>query len=111
MSVTENAAPLPPYYAVIFTSRRTLQDDAGYAEMADAMEQLARTQPGFLGIESARDAARVGITVSYWMDETAIRVWRENVEHRLAQKYGRMNWYEWYEIRICRVERAYGFRK
>lgn len=54
--------PEPPYYAVIFTSERTDVDE-GYAAMAERMLALARTQPGFLGVESARDG--VGITVSY----------------------------------------------
>jgi hypothetical protein len=57
--------PAPPYYAVIFTSKRTDVDAAGYAAMADAMAEMAAQQPGYLGHESARDDG-VGITVSYW---------------------------------------------
>ncbi|WDL96447.1 antibiotic biosynthesis monooxygenase family protein [Alicyclobacillus sp. ALC3] len=102
--------PEPPYYAVIFTSRRTL-DDKGYAEMADEMVTLAKLQPGFLGIESARDADGVGITVSYWDSEESIRAWKENERHRVAQELGHKKWYERFETRICRVEREYGFKK
>ena len=61
------STPEPPYYAVMFTTTRDEADD-GYADMANAMEALAREQPGYLGIESARDAA-LGITISYWQDE------------------------------------------
>ncbi len=54
--------PKPPYYAVIFTSHRT-EDNNGYKEMATKMIELASKQPGFLGVESARED--IGITVSY----------------------------------------------
>lgn len=47
---------------MIFTSTRT-EGDNGYGEMANRMVELAEQQPGFIGVESARDD--VGITVSY----------------------------------------------
>lgn len=99
--------PDPPYWAVIFTSRRT-EGDHGYAAMAERMEQLAAQQPGYLGIESARGADGIGITVSYWVSEAAVRAWKANVEHRVAQEKGRQEWYAEYTIRVARVERAYG---
>jgi len=103
--------PEPPYYAVVFTSDRASTKDDGYAAMATRMEDLAREQPGFLGIESARAADGVGITVSYWADLESIRAWKEQVDHRDAQELGRARWYSWYRIRIARVERAYGFER
>jgi heme-degrading monooxygenase HmoA len=102
------ATPQPPYYAVIFTSVRTPADAAGYAVTADRMVELARQQPGFLGVESARGGDGLGITVSYWTSEDAIRAWREQAEHQLAQAAGREKWYAAYELRVARVERAYG---
>ncbi len=101
--------PPPPYYAVIFTSRRTPEDPDGYARTAQRMEELARAQPGFLGLESVRDADGVGITVSYWDSPEAIRAWHKHAEHQLAQALGRSKWYERFALRVCRVERAYGF--
>jgi heme-degrading monooxygenase HmoA len=100
--------PEPPYYAVIFTSLRTSDDPAGYAATAERMMELAREQPGFLGIESARGEDGLGITVSYWTSEAAIRAWHEQAEHRLAQEQGRSKWYAAFELRVARVERAYG---
>ncbi|MDB5030621.1 antibiotic biosynthesis monooxygenase [Mucilaginibacter sp.] len=98
--------PQTPYYAVIFTSIRTEGDD-GYAAMADAMDKLAAQQEGYLGIESARN--EIGITVSYWQSLEAIRNWKANTDHLMAQKYGREKWYASYKVRICKVERDYGF--
>ncbi|MFD2570066.1 antibiotic biosynthesis monooxygenase family protein [Spirosoma soli] len=97
--------PEPPYYAVIFTSLRTDIDD-GYGDTAIRMVELAHQQPGFLGVESARD--ELGITVSYWESLDAIRSWKQHAEHRLAQERGRKLWYETYKTRICKVERDYG---
>lgn len=75
--------PAPPYYAVIFTSKRT-ELDQGYNEMSDRIEALVKDQPGFLGMESARN--ELGITVCYWKDMASIKSWSENVEHREAKK-------------------------
>lgn len=97
--------PKPPYYAVIFTSRRT-EGDHGYGKMATRMVELASAQPGFLGMESARE--EIGITVSYWADLDSIRAWKENAEHREAQRMGREQWYESFRVRITKVEREYG---
>lgn len=97
--------PQPPYYAVIFTSLRT-DNELGYANTTARMEELARGQEGFLGIESAR--AQIGITVSYWKDLDSIKKWKENSEHLAAQKAGKNIWYKNYKVRICKVERDYG---
>jgi len=98
--------PAPPYYAVIFTSIRT-DIDEGYGLTADAMVALAEKQPGFLGVESARND--VGITVSYWVDLDSIKQWKSNSEHLLAQKLGREKWYKTFKTRIAKIERDYEF--
>ena len=101
------STPEPPYYAVIFTSMRTDADEAAYGLTAARMLELAAQQPGFLGVESAREA--VGITVSYWADLESIRAWKRHAEHLEAQRNGRSRFYQHYKTRIARVERDYGF--
>ncbi len=100
--------PQPPYYAVIFTSIRT-DGDNGYAEAGRRMTELAIGQPGFLGLESARE--EIGITVSYWRDLKSIQNWKENAEHLLAQKLGRERWYSQFKLRVALVERDNSFEK
>lgn len=95
-----------PYYAVIFTSTQT-ETTTGYAEMANRMETLAKQQKGYIGIDSAKN--EVGITVSYWDSLEAIKNWKANSQHLLAQHKGREQWYNWYNVRICKVEREYQF--
>jgi heme-degrading monooxygenase HmoA len=101
--------PKPPYYAVIFTSLRT-EGDRGYGHMAERMVELAAQQPGFLGVESARTADGLGITVSYWSSEEAIAAWKAEAEHKIAQQTGQRVWYADYQLRVAKVEREYGKR-
>ena len=95
-----------PYYAVIFTSKQQ-KDDSGYAKMAEQMETFAKQQPGYIGIESAKEG--IGITVSYWDTLDAIKNWKENSVHLFAQEKGKTDWYSRYKVRICKVEREYEF--
>jgi heme-degrading monooxygenase HmoA len=99
--------PEPPYYAVIFTSRRKEWDPDGYAEAAQRMLELAAKQPGFLGVDSARGANGMGITVSYWRDEASIAAWKRQTDHAAIRIRGRKLWYSHFEVRVAKVERAY----
>ena len=98
--------PDPPYYAVVFSSLRKPGDN-GYGATADRMVELAAQQPGFLGVETVRGEDGFGITVSYWDSEESIRNWKRHAEHAAARDRGRNEWYEHFELRIARVERAY----
>ena len=97
--------PSPPYYAVIFTSVRT-DSDNGYGDAAKRMLELATKQDGFLGFETARQ--EIGISVSYWTSIEAIKAWKENAEHRETQQKAKA-WYSSFRVRVCLVEREYGF--
>lgn len=99
------STPKPPYYAVIFTSVRH-DGDNGYSDAAKQMLELGAQQPGFLGFETARQ--EIGISVSYWSTLEAIKAWKENVTHRQVQNRA-SEWYKAFRVRVCRVEREYGF--
>lgn len=96
--------PIPPYYAVIFTSQRT-EEDKGYREMADVMVSLAEKQVGFLGAESVRETDGLGITVSYWDSLESIQTFRDIAVHKEAQEKGRNLWYSSFGLRVCKVEK------
>lgn len=97
--------PEPPYTAVVFTSLRT-EGDHGYEAMMLRMLELVARQPGYLGVESAREG--LGITVSYWVDDEAAAAWKQVAEHLVAQRRGREAWYRDYRVRVATVTRAYG---
>ena len=98
--------PEPPYFAVIFTSRRTAGDN-GYEAMAEKMFALALARPGCLGAETARGESGLGITVAYFVDEASIHAWKQDSHHLVAQRLGKERWYTHYELRVAKVERAY----
>ncbi|MFF5966759.1 antibiotic biosynthesis monooxygenase family protein [Streptomyces collinus] len=108
--VAPASLPAPPYYAVVFTAVRTAGGN-GYAETNDRMMELAADQPGFLGVDSARGANGLGVTVSYWRDEESIAAWRNHAEHTLARARGREQWYASFALHVAKVERAYGFTR
>ena len=89
-------------YAVVFASTLSA-DSAGYEAAAARMEELARAQPGFVSIDSVRDADGRGITVCCWESLEAVEAWRTHAEHLAAQRQGRERWYESYELTVCQV--------
>lgn len=98
--------PKAPYYAVVFTivASKTNEEDSG---MSGQMTKLAHEQEGFLGMEAA--GGELGIMVSYWDSLEAIQKWRQNSEHQMAQKAGKSGVFAAFKVRICKVERDYGF--
>lgn len=97
--------------AVIFIAQRTLDDDAGYASAAAEMVALAEQQPGYIGMDSARGADGLGITVSYWASDTDAKAWRDNGEHALIRDAGRDRWYSHYDLHVAEVTRSYDWVK
>ena len=97
-----------PYYAIVFTTILT-DNIAKYHETGEKMQALEKLQKGYLGIESARND--IGITVSYWETLDDIIAWKNNIEHTNARNLGREKWYQQYQLRICKVEREYGFER
>ncbi|MBB4152713.1 heme-degrading monooxygenase HmoA [Sphingomonas jinjuensis] len=93
--------------AVIFTSRLTGTDPAGYAEAASRMETLAAQQPGYRGIQSARGTDGLGITVSYWASEADAVAWRDQPDHAATREAGRARWYAEYQVVVAHVARDY----
>ncbi|MBD77742.1 MAG: antibiotic biosynthesis monooxygenase [Crocinitomicaceae bacterium] len=93
-----------PYYAVIFTSKLS-DNTVGYAEMAEQLEKLLESQPGFMGMDSAR--GEVGITVCYWDSLESIKNWKNHELHQKAQQRGKKDWYSNYTVRVCKVEKEY----
>ncbi|KAK9366808.1 hypothetical protein V1509DRAFT_628581 [Lipomyces kononenkoae] len=106
------ASPLfvPPYYSVIFTSLLP-EHTKEYGETSDKIYELAQTQRGFLAMDSVRDAAGHGVTISYWRTEDDVIKFRKIAEHRHAQQSGRNTFYERYEVRVAKVEKEYAWRR
>ncbi len=109
MTVIPGILPPAGAVAVIFVALRRDADEAGYAQAAARMETLAATQPGYLGIDSARGGDGLGITVSYWADEASALGWKAEAEHAAVREMGRERWYAHYRLIVATVDRAYGW--
>ena len=103
--------PAPPYTAVIFTNQRRQDDGRDYSAAAERMDALARTQPGFLGVESVRDTEGFGVTISYWQSDAAAHDWKQNAEHQAVQGRGRSDFYAAYVLRVATVHREATFKQ
>ena len=99
----------PPYVAVIFTSE-LVSDDPEYGKTAARMAELAAEQPGYLGLETARENG-VGITISYWQDVESVQAWRAHPEHVEVRARGRASWYQRYQLRVTVVQREANFER
>ncbi len=104
--------PPPGSIAVIFVSRRTADDDEGYAAAAAEMEEAVRASPGFIGMDhAARTGDGTGVTICYWEDEAGVAVWRAHERHTEVRGHGRSRWYDWYKVIVTRVDRAYSWTR
>jgi heme-degrading monooxygenase HmoA len=99
-----------PYYAVIFTSRKSAQID-GYDKAAERMQILCAAQPGFIRMVHATTDDGDSVTTCYWEDLASISAWKSNSEHQAVQDQGIARWYDEYHIEIARIERSYHWQR
>jgi heme-degrading monooxygenase HmoA len=99
--------------SVITVFRSRLRADAaanGYAELAARMESRARAMAGFIDFKTftATDGERVSIiTFDTWDHH---RAWRDDPEHRAAQRRGPQDFYSEYSIFVCEERHHHDFR-
>jgi len=93
----------------VFRSRLRPGVDEDYGPLANRMEALARTMPGFVDFKGfvAPDGERVSIVT--FADMAAQRAWRDHPDHRAAQQRGRRDLYEWYSVQVCTLVSEHRF--
>ncbi|MGO4570624.1 antibiotic biosynthesis monooxygenase family protein [Microvirga sp. 2TAF3] len=96
--------------AVIFEvePREGHRDD--YLAIAASLRPLLDEIDGFISIERFVSLTQPGkiLSLSFWRDEAAVKAWRLQTEHRLAQARGRAEIFEQYRLRVAEVSRDYG---
>lgn len=93
-------------YAVIFVAHKSSITEE-YKVMSALLNAEIEKAEGYMGQRHVGE--HTTITISYWKDEESIRKWKMHREHLEAQRKGKEDWYDWYEVQICKVERAYAF--
>ena len=97
---------------VVVLFRSKLVDvPAGYAEMAQEMDDLAKTMPGFVDVKAYKADDGERLTIVWWESEETLKGWREHVRHRAAQRLGRETWYQYYKIEVAEVVRSNAFAR
>ena len=89
----------------VFRSRLRpgLRDE--YVALANRMNDLAKTMPGYVSHKDffSDDGERVAIVE--FAHEEGQRAWQTNPEHRAAQKLAREKYYLDYHIQVCTLDR------
>lgn len=110
-------APPDPYeraqVVVLFRSRLTDAAGVDYRAMADAMLERAKGFPGFVDFRSYQGVGDAGerLSVIWWETPEQLAAWRDDAEHRAAQKLGREKWYAWFRLEVCDRVRATHFER
>ena len=71
------------------------------------LAEQRKALPDGPGVYLFRDAEGRGITVSYWSSLEALKRWKANKAHEIAQSLGKSRWYKNYKVQICRIEYDY----
>ena len=85
-------------------------DRDAYLDIAADLRPILEKMDGFLSIErfeSLSDKGKI-LSLSFWRDEEAVKAWRNQPEHRMAQKAGRGGIFRDYRLRVASVLRDYG---
>ena len=96
-------------HVVIFEVEPHEKGKDRYLDLAGQLREKLVKVDGFISIErfqSLNNPHKI-LSLSTWRDEEAIRLWREQTEHKATQKEGREVLFAGYRIRVAQVVRDY----
>ena len=100
----------PTEVVVIFkTHLREGADSEAYRKTSRRMHELVEQIPGFISIKAYTGEDGEEIDLVRFASEGALKLWKEQPEHREAQRRGREEFYDRYSVQACRVVRDYEF--
>jgi len=98
-------------------SRRHFQDPSpGRSGLRSVPEDIPphararRADPEFISIKAYTGEDGEEIDLVRFANEDALKIWKEQPEHREAQRRGREEFYDRYSVQACKVIRDYEFR-
>jgi len=84
---------------VVFRSRlRADADLEAYAATSARLHELVAKHPGFISIESFETPDGEEVSLELFESEESMIAWRDNPEHRAAQRRAKAEFYESYTI-------------
>ncbi len=99
--------------AVIFEVIPYTDQKARYLEIAGDLKPELEKIPGFISVErfqSLTDPEKI-LSLSFFEDETAVKRWRTQENHREAQELGKAGLFKKYRIRVASVLRDYDLKQ
>lgn len=94
---------------LIRTEVRRDVDAPAYEQLNARMESLVKDIPGFVSAKGYRSDDGDEISIIRFESAEALRRWREQPEHREAQRRGKEEFFAAYDVEVCEVTRAYDF--
>ena len=100
-------------YVVIFEVQPRPGSEQDYLAVAQQLRADLENIDGFISVERFASLYNEGklLSLSFWRDETAVKRWREHMQHREAQRRGREEIFSDYRIRVAAVVRDYGMNE
>lgn len=94
---------------VLFEVKPTEDGAQRYLDLAAMLKPLLSGFEGFIRAERFASLSEDGklLSMNVWTDESAVERWRNVMEHRMSQKEGRENLFEYYKITVCKTVRQY----
>ncbi|EAM8335179.1 antibiotic biosynthesis monooxygenase [Salmonella enterica] len=95
--------------AVLFEADVVSSQQDRYFQLAAELKPLLADIDGFISIERFQSLTTSGkiLSLSWWRDDEAVLLWKQNVLHKEAQAEGRKSIFSFYRIRIAQVLRDY----
>ncbi|GAB6262435.1 antibiotic biosynthesis monooxygenase [Photobacterium sp. CCB-ST2H9] len=95
--------------AVLFEAMAVAEKRDRYFQLAEQLKPLLSDIDGFISIERFQSTTNPDkfISLSWWKDEEAIKHWKKNVQHRLAQDEGKSSIFSAYKINVLTSTREY----
>ena len=85
----------------IFRNRLRPEAHAAYGKVAERMDALVRTMPGYLWHKTYRAEDGERVTLFGFESLAQLEAWRDHPEHREAQRRGRREFYAEYSLHVC----------
>ena len=99
-------------YLTVFRNRkRPDMDLAAYQADNARMDDLARSQPGFISIKGFVAEDGEVVAISEWASEEAARAWGSHPEHAEVQARGRSDYYQAYKLYSCPQTRVRSYER
>ncbi|EGT4253653.1 antibiotic biosynthesis monooxygenase [Citrobacter amalonaticus] len=95
--------------AVIFEADAIPALQERYLQLAAELRTELAKSEGFIAIERFKSLSTEGkiLSLSWWENEEAVVVWKNNMKHRAAQREGKETIFSFYRIRVAKVLRDY----